>query len=132
MKTILVDAVDGIVIEENGAFKLYREMYDLLETFSERKIIVTNAAKDGAFQKYGLEDMPYEVFTLEHNPEKTDPKYWETLLTQYGLMADEVVYFEHNPDAVESAESVGIKSYYYDPEERDLEALGEFLKEALA
>lgn len=127
MKTILVDAVDAFIIEDQGIFK---EMHDLLETFPNRKIILTNAdyEKDN---KYGLRDMPYEVFTLKHNPEKTDPKYYETMLQHFGLSKDDVIYFEHNEDAVKSAQSVGIKAYYYDPEKKDLKALREFLTENL-
>lgn len=123
MKTILVDAVDAFVIEGQGIFK---EMYDLLETFLNRKIILTGA-NDGEFKGFGLDKMPYEVFTLKHNPEKTDPKYFEILLKHFSLSESEVVYFEHNPEAVKSAESIGIKSYHYDSKMKDLEALKRFL-----
>lgn len=130
MKTILVDAVDGFVIETAKGFEVFKEMHDLLETFPNRKIILTGA-NDEQYKKFGLDKMPYEVFTLKHNPEKTDPKYFETMLQNLGLSKDDVVYFEHNPEAVKSAESVGIKSYYYDPEKKDLEALKKFLSENL-
>ncbi|OGG37606.1 hypothetical protein A2110_00470 [Candidatus Jorgensenbacteria bacterium GWA1_54_12] len=127
MKTILVDAVDTFVIEGEGIFK---EMHDLLETFPNRKIILTGA-NDEQFKEFGLDKMPYEVFTLKHNPEKTDPRYYETMLAHFGLSKDDVVYFEHNPNAVKSAESVGITSYHYDPEKKDLVALKDFLTENL-
>lgn len=130
MKTILVDAVDGFVIETESGFHVFKEMYDLLKTLPNRKIILTGA-NDEYYKKFGLDKMPYEVFTLKHNPEKTDPKYFETMLQRFGLSKDEVVYFEHNPEAAKSAESVGIKSYYYDPEKKDLVALKSFLTENL-
>lgn len=130
MKTVLVDAVDGFVIESGSGFEIFKEIHDLLETFPNRKIILTGA-NDEQYKKFGLDKMPYDVFTLKHNPEKTDPKYFETMLQHFGLSKDDVIYFEHNPDAVKSAESVGIKSYYYDPEERDLVALKSFLTENL-
>lgn len=130
MKTILVDAVYAFVIEKDGGFQIFQEMYDMLEAFPNRKILLTGA-DDGQFKKWGLDKMPYEVFTLKHNPEKTDPRYYETMLEHFGLGADDVVYFEHNPDAVKSAESVGIKTHYYDPGRRDLEALKEFLMKNL-
>jgi len=123
MKTILVDAVDALVIEGQGVFK---EMHDLLETYPNRKIILTGA-NDEQFKEFGLDKMPYEVFTLKHSPEKTDPKYFETMLEYFGLSKDDVIYFEHNPEAVESARSVGITSYYYDPNKKDLKALKSFL-----
>ncbi|KKQ90741.1 MAG: hypothetical protein UT16_C0031G0002 [Candidatus Azambacteria bacterium GW2011_GWA2_39_10] len=34
MKTILIDAVDAFVVETEGTFKIFEEMHDLLETFS--------------------------------------------------------------------------------------------------
>ena len=130
MKTILVDAVDGFVIETENGFQVFKEIHDLLEIFPNRKIILTGA-NDEQYKKFGLDKMPYEVFTLKHNPEKTDPKYFEMMLRNFGLNKDEVIYFEHNPEAVKSAESVGIRSYYYDPEKKDLVVLKIFLTENL-
>lgn len=127
MKTILVDAVDAFVIVGEGIFK---EMHDLLETFPNRKIIVTGA-NDEQFKEFGLDKMPYEVFTLKHKPEKTDPKYFELLLERYGLGKDDIVYFEHNSQAVKSAQSVGITSYHYDQNKQDLARLKFFLDENL-
>lgn len=126
MKTILVDAVDTLVIEGQGIFE---EMHALLETYPNRKLVLTNA-NDQQFIEFGLDKVPYEVFTLKHNPEKTDPKYFQILLEKFGLKAEEVIYFEHNPEAVKSAESVGIKSYFYDEEKKDLEGLKKFLDES--
>jgi len=130
MKTILVDAIDCFVVESEDGFKIFKEMHDLLETFPNPKILLTGA-NDEQFKKFGLDRMPYEVFTLKQNPEKTDPKYFETMLQHFVLSKDDAIYFEHNPEAVKSAESVGIKSYYYDPENKDLVALKKFLSENL-
>src|SRR3989344_9163068 len=127
MKTILVDAVDAFVIEGAGIFK---EMHDLLETYPNRKIILTGA-NDQQFKEFGLDEMPYEVFTLKHNPEKTDPKYYKTMLGHFHLDNGEVIYFEHNEAAAKSARSAGIKTYYYDPDKKDLNALKEFLEKNL-
>lgn len=124
MKTILVDAVDCFVSPEG---QIFEEMKSLLDTYSNKKIILTGA-NDEQFKKFGLDKMPYEVFTLKHNPEKTDPKYYQVMLDHFGLKKDDVIYFEHNPKAVESAESVGIKTYFYDNDKKDLEALSSFLK----
>lgn len=127
MKTILVDAVDAFVIEGEGIFK---EMYELLETYPNTKIILTGA-NDEQFKEFGLDTMPYEVFTLKHDPEKTDPKYYEIMLKHFNLSKDEVVYFEHNKNAAESAQSTGITTYHYDSERKDLRKLKNFLDENL-
>lgn len=123
MKTILVDAVDAFVIKEEGIFK---EMHELLEKYSNRKIVLTGA-NDEQMEKFGLNNMPYKVFTLKHNPEKTDPEYFKKMLEQFGLNKDDVVYFEHNSEAVKSAQSIGINSYHYDSEKKDLDSLKQFL-----
>jgi HAD superfamily hydrolase (TIGR01509 family) len=127
MKTILVDAVDCFVSPEG---EIFTEMYNLLETYPNGKIILTGA-DDEQFKKFGLEKMPYEVFTLKHNPEKTDPTYFKILLERFGLTPSEVIYFEHNPAAVESAKSAGINSYFYDNDQKDLITLQEFLDSSL-
>jgi len=123
MKTILVDAIGAFVIKEEGVFK---KMHELLETYPNNKIVLTGA-NDEQMEKFGLNDMPYEVFTLKHDPEKTDPEYFKKMLEQFGLNKDDVVYFEHDPEATRSAKSVGITSYHYDNEKNDLDNLKQFL-----
>lgn len=76
---------------------------------------------------FWLENLPYPLFTLAHNPDKSDPKYFEIFLQENKLSREEVIYFEHNIDACKSAESLGIKTYFYDAEKQDLTALKEFL-----
>ena len=123
MKTILVDAVYTLVLADKT---IDTEIYTLLEKYPNKKILLTGAS-DEQMIEFGLMDMPYEVFTLKHNPEKTDPKYYQILLAHYGLKADEVIYFEHNIKAVKSAQSVGIEAYHYDEEKRDMMKLAKFL-----
>ena len=127
MKTILVDAVDTFVIGGEGIFEA---MHKMLEEYPNKKIILTNA-NDEQMEKFELNDMPYGVFTLKHNPEKTDPKYFEIMLRHFNLDAKDVIYFEHNEDAVKSAQSVGIIAFHYDKDKRDLTALKKFIDENL-
>jgi len=123
MKTILVDAVGTFVIEGEG---VYQPMFELLDKYPNNKIILTNA-DDEQLIPFNLVNLPYEMFTMKHNPDKVDPVYFETMLKQYNLTTDDVVYFEHNSDAVKSAESVGIVSYFYDADKKDLDGLKTFL-----
>ena len=127
MKTILVDAIHCFVIKGEGIFE---EMHKLLEEYPNRKIILTGA-NDEETERFGLNNMPYEVFTLKHDPEKTDPKYYETLLEKFNLKKEDVIYFEHNEDAVKSAQSVGITTYHYDKDQKDLVELKKFIDEHL-
>ncbi len=121
-KTILVDAI-YVFVDEEGIFK---ELFDLLETYKKRKILLTRA-NEAQWKKFGLEMMPYEVFTRKHHPEKSDPTYYELLLKHFGLTSSDVIYFEHDAPAVQSAESVGIATHHYDSEKKDLVALKKFL-----
>lgn len=123
MKTILVDAINGLVLEDGS---ILQPMLDLLETYENPKIVLTGA-NDEQFKHFKLDEVPYEVFTLKHDPEKTDPKYFQILLDQYNLTADDVVYFEHSQEAVNSAKSVGIPAYFYDHTKEDMVALKTYL-----
>lgn len=123
MKTILVDAIDGLIIKDGTIFE---EMHQLLEKYPNPKLVLTGA-NDEQFKEFNLDKSPYEVFTLKHDPEKTDPKYFEILLDKYNLKPEEVVYFEHNKEAALVAEHVGIKTMFYDSNKRDLTELKKFL-----
>lgn len=123
MKTILVDAVGTLVIESEG---IYKPLHDLLEEYPNKKIILTNANDEQKIE-YGLINLPYELFTLNHNPDKTDPIYFQEMFKHFNLKAEDVIYFEHNPDAVKSAESLGIISHHYDENKKDLDSLKVFL-----
>lgn len=103
-------------------------MFELLESFPNRKIVLTNASKE-RIEESDFAEVPYEIFTLLNDPSKTDPEYFHKLLTHLMLEVGDVVYFDHNPEAVKSAESVGIKTYHFDSEKRDIESLLNFLEE---
>ncbi len=126
-KTILVDAINTFVIKDEGIFE---DMHKMLETWPNRKIILTGA-NDEQMVQFGLDKMPYEIFTLKHDPEKTDPSYYKTMLKHFNLKPEDVVYFEHSEDAVKSARSLGINSHHYDKEAKDLAALKKFIDENL-
>lgn len=127
MKTILVDGISGL-IHKDGT--LFNEMVELLEQYPNPKIVLTGA-NDEQWKEFNLDISPYEVFTLKHDPEKTDPAYFKILLDKYGLRKEDVVFFEHNTEAAKTAESVGIKTYFYDHTKRDLAALKTFLDSSL-
>ena len=127
MKTILVDAINGLVLEDGS---ILEPMHKLLETYPNNKLVLTGA-NDEQFEHFKLDQVPYEVFTLKHNPEKTDPQYFKILLEKYGLKANDAIYFEHNAEAVNAAKLMGIATYFYDHTKEDMEALKQFLDENL-
>ena len=127
MKTILVDAINCLVLEDGN---ILEPMYKLLESYPNKKLVLTGA-NDEQFKHFKLDQVPYEVFTLKHDPEKTNPEYFKILLEKYGLTTNNVVYFEHNPEAVKTAQLVGIATYFYDHTKEDMDALQQFLDENL-
>lgn len=130
MKIILVDAVYTFILKVGDKFELNNNMYELLEKYPNKKIVLTNASDD-KFELYGLNNLPYEFFTLKHNPDKIDPKYFEIFLAEYNLKPEDVIYFEHDIEAVKSAQLAGINSYLYDENKKDLVELDNFLKTSL-
>ena len=126
MKTILVDAWNTFVTEDG----INLPMQQLLDNFPNPKIIVTNASEEEKI-KFGMTNLPYPLFSLAHNPNKTDPQYFKSLFEKFSLTAEQVVYFEHHPDAVASAKSIGIITYRYDKETENLKDLKLFLQKSL-
>lgn len=122
MKTILVDAAGTFVVEK----KINLEMYALLEQYPNEKIILTNA-NDYQLKEFGIINMPYPVFTLKHNPDKTDPEYFTIFLQQNNLKPEDCIYFEHSEEAVQSAKTQDITTYHYDNTKSDLIALKQFI-----
>lgn len=130
MKTILVDAVGTLVIEIANDFKIFTPLQKMLDDFPNQKIILTNANGEQLL-KFGLDKAPYKVFTLKHNPNKTNPEYYRQMLNHFGLKPEEAIYFEHSPEAVASAQSVSIKTYHWDSKKQPLIELANFLKDNL-
>lgn len=123
MKTILVDAWNTL-FTENG---IDQEMKEILDDFENKKIVLTNA-NDEQIIKFGIDKSPYEVFTLKHNPDKDDVKYYQDFFKAHNLSSEDVIYFEHNSDAVTSAKENNITTLHFDKDVRDLEELKEFLE----
>ena len=128
MKTILVDAVNTFFIK-NVWINL--EMQKILDKFKNKKIILTNADKEKQ-KKLGLINLPYEIFSLNANPSKMNPEFYKIFLEKYNLNYTDVVYFEHNLEAIKSARSIWIKTFYYNKDKKDLISLEKFLIENLS
>ena len=126
MKTILVDAYNTFITDK----WINLEMQKMLDKFPNKKIILTNA--DTKKQKeLWLINLPYEMFSWNFNPLKTDPKFYKIFLEKYNLSPEEVIYFEHNLEAIKSAKSIWIKAFHYNKDKKDLVGLEKFLKNNL-
>ena len=125
MKIILVDAWNTFIKDK----KIDSTIYKLLESFKNKKIILTNA-NDQELINYGIINMPYEVFSLSHKPNKDNPLYFKSLIKKYNLFINDLIYIEHNKEAVKSAKSLGINTYHYIPME-STDKLSQFLLNSL-
>ena len=123
MKTILVDTIHTYFKIGEG---VQWDLHELLESYPNEKIAVTGA-NDEQIRQFQLANIPYPLFTLEHNPEKSSPKYFQTLSEIYGIDTTNFVYFDHDPKAVETAQSMGIPSFQFNPQTRNLNELKDFL-----
>ena len=121
MKTILVDAWNTFV--KNNTID--SDIYKILESYENQKIILTNA-NNKELINLEIVNMPYKVFSLSHNPNKNDKLYFIKLIEKYDLIISDLVYIEHNKEAVKSAISLGIKTYHYKPQE-STDELSQFL-----
>lgn len=121
MKTILVDAWNTFV--KNNTID--SDIYKILESYENQKIILTNA-NDKELINLGIVNMPYKVFSLSHNPNKDNKLYFIKLIEKYNLINSDLVYIEHNKEAVKSAISLGIKTHHYKPQE-STDELSQFL-----
>jgi HAD superfamily hydrolase (TIGR01509 family) len=125
-KVILVDAINTLIKKDIG---VDFQLQNILDVFPNKKIILTNA-NDEQITEF-LQNMPYELFTLKHNPEKTDGGYYEKFLEEYNLKPEQCLYIEHNKEAFEKAKELGIKTLWFDKEKRDLEEIELFLQNNL-
>jgi HAD superfamily hydrolase (TIGR01509 family) len=117
MKKILaVDAVECLVDYQG---KINNDIKHLIDKFRIKKIILTNA-NDEEKKKF-LKNVKYQIFSLKHQPNKTNPKYFKEFLSKHNLKPHQIIYFEHNIKAVKSAESVGIITHHYNGNLENLE-----------
>ena len=118
-KILAIDAINCFV-NLNG--KINVKIKSIIDKFNNKKIILTNADKKE--KKLFLKNINYEIFSLEHKPEKLNPTYFKKFLLKYNLNHKQVIYIEHNLKAVQSARSVGIITHHYNG---DLKKLKLFL-----
>lgn len=116
-KILLVDAV-GCLVNHKGKVNL--KIKNLIEKFKNRKIVLTNA--NDKERKIFLKNVDYKVFTLKHKPNKSSITYYKKFLNTYNFHSEQLIYFEHNIDAVNSARKNGIITHHYDGNIQKLES----------
>jgi flavin reductase (DIM6/NTAB) family NADH-FMN oxidoreductase RutF len=116
-KVLLVDAV-GCLVNLKG--NINHKIKNLIQKFDNKKIVLTNA--DDREREIFLKKISYEIFTLKHKPNKSDPKYYKKFLSKFRLKPYQVVYIEHDLKAVKSAKNNGIITHHFDGDIKKLQA----------
>ncbi len=118
-RTLLVDGMHCLYDEK---FNVNKKLFDVLQSFDARKILVVNNFKDRAEEL--LKDYNYEVFSFNGKILKNRKDFFEKLLNKYKLDKNEIIYFDHDERNIETAEEVGIKNVFvYDGKIKKIEEL---------
>jgi leucyl-tRNA synthetase family protein len=123
-KVIFVDAINTLFKLEDGLVSLNVELLDYLNVLPQKKIIITNA-KDEILAQIKT-TTPFEVYSLEFSPVKTDSNYFVQALKDLNLKASEIIYFDHSQDNLDSATKSNIQTILYSSNQqirRDLNQL---------
>ncbi len=121
-KIILIDAYHCLFNEDG----ISNELLDILESYPNKKIVLTNA-DDEQMVKFGINKSPYEVFTLKHDPNKTDDGYYKKMLEYFQMKPSECIYIEHDIKAILKSRESGIESFHY---QKDLKKVKEFISQS--
>ncbi len=108
-KAILIDAVNCLLSKDDWA--LNKELTEILTKSGKKIIVVSNTQNENIDEI--LEQTPFEFFTQYRNPEKSNSQYFKKLLEEYHLKPEEVIYLDHKPENVKSAQSIGITAKQY-------------------
>lgn len=115
-KTILIDAV-GCLVDSKG--KINYKLENLIKKFNNHKIVLTNANDKEI--KIFLKNIKHKIFSLKHNPNKPSLEYYQKFLKSNKLKANQVIYFEHDLKAVNSAKKNKIVTHHFDGNIKKLE-----------
>ena len=75
-----------------------------------------------------IEEAEYLLCTGLFDNYENDLNYYKILLEQFDLAVEDLIYIEHNMEAIRSAESLNIKVFHYDKDLKDINKLNQFLE----
>ncbi|PIN93555.1 hypothetical protein COU54_02650 [Candidatus Pacearchaeota archaeon CG10_big_fil_rev_8_21_14_0_10_31_24] len=108
-KTILVDGMGTIYNEE---FQPNEKLLTILNSFTNSKILVVNKFREKGSQALG-KNISNSFSLEEQGINKNDPEYFKLLMEKFDISPENLIYFEHNSENVETASKLGIKSIHY-------------------
>lgn len=121
--TILIDAVFCLIHKGENGLSLNQELFDYLHSLPQRKIVVTNAKDEILETIKHLVGNNIEVFSLRFDPEKIDPKFYETMIKELNIDTQSTIYFDHNSANLKAAKLNNIHCFQYKSNQQTILAL---------
>lgn len=124
--------VDGMYCLYDENFKLKIELLDIINNLNSHYVLVVNKFREKGrelVKNYDqTKDTNWETFSLEEKGIKKDnPEYFKNLLKKFNLIPEEVIYFDHDKNNVETAKKLGILSKHY----TDIKTIKKFIEDNL-
>ncbi|MEI6144359.1 MAG: alanine--tRNA ligase-related protein, partial [Candidatus Berkelbacteria bacterium] len=109
VRTILIDGMHCLY-DEN--FEINQTLLEILNSKNTRKILVVDGYREKAKELLKVFDI--ECFSLEEEKiTKTNPEYFKKLFEKFDLKSEDVIYFDHSQENIDSAKSLGILTELY-------------------
>lgn len=106
-------------------FNVNQNLLNILNSINCQKILVVNKFREKGL--VSLQGNEFEAFSLEEQGiKKNNPEFFKTLMTKFSLTPENLIYFDHSEDNINSAKELGIKSIHYTG---DNDKIKEFLDE---
>jgi FMN phosphatase YigB (HAD superfamily) len=107
---LLVDLINTSYIKDYG---WNNDLISAIKSLNCETVIVSNISKDRLDELGLTNNMPFNLFTLESNPRKTDRKYFDRLIVELGCEFKDLILIEHNPEVVVLTQNLGIHTVLY-------------------
>lgn len=110
--------VDGMHCAYDKDFKPNKELLDFINNLNTHTIFAVKGFKEKGKELVKNYDKSkstnWEAFSLEEEGIKKDnQEYFKRLLAKFNLSPEEVIYFDHKKESVETARKLGILSMHY-------------------
>ena len=124
--------VDGMHCLYDENFNINKELLGLINNLNTHTVLTVNGFREKGLNLVKNYDKNYdtnwEAFSLEEKKIKKDSsEYFEVLLKKFNLEAEEVMYFDHDKNNVETAKKLGILSKHY----TDIKSIKNFVEDNL-
>jgi len=106
---------DGMNCIYNKDFKLNKGLLEIINSFNTHTLLTVNGFKEKGLNLIKNFDPDrntnWQVFSLEERGiKKENPDYFRKLIKTFDLVPEEIIYFDHKKENIETAKKAGIKN----------------------